>query len=177
MTRRDILVRVATTEDVGLVRAVERAAFDGDTEAELVDALVAGESFVSELSLVAVADGRVVGHVLFTGARAGGVDAVLLAPLAVLPEWQGCGVGGALVREGLAQATVAGFSIALVLGSPAYYTRFGFEPAQSRRILPPYPVEPSEAWMVAELRPGALGEAAGIARVAAAFMHEEMWRE
>ncbi len=170
-------VRVATADDADGVVAVERAAFDGYVEAELVEALVAGEAYVPGLSLVAERADSIVGHVLFTRARAGEIDAVLLAPLAVAPDWQGRGIGRTLVRAGLAHAAELGFGIALVLGHPSYYPRFGFEPAEPLGIMPPYPVEPSEAWMVVELTPGALGDAAGVVRVAEALMHEEMWRE
>lgn len=173
----DIRVRHAVPDDADGVRAVEREAFGGDIEAELVDALVAGEAHVPELSLVAEQSGSIVGHVLFTSARAGEVEAVLLAPLAVAPGWQGRGIGSALVRGGLERAAELGFGVALVLGHPAYYPRFGFEVAQPHGIVPPYPVERSEAWMVAELRPGAVSEAAGVVEVAEAFRHEEMWRE
>lgn len=164
-------------DDAGGVLAVERAAFGGDVEAGLVEALVAGEAYVAGLSLVAESGGSILGHILFTRARAGEVDALLLAPLAVAPEWQGRGIGSALVRAGLARAAELGFGIALVLGHPAYYPRFGFEPAEPLGIMPPYPVEPSEAWTVLELAPGALRDAAGVVRVAEALMHEEMWRE
>ncbi len=172
-----VRVRAATAHDAHSILVVERAAFGEDDEADLVVRLTTGEAFVTELSLVAEADGSIVGHVLFTRARAGAVDAVLLAPLAVAPAWQGRGVGGALVREGLARATELGFGLALVLGHPGYYPRFGFEPAEPYGILPPYPVEPSEAWMAAELEPGALEKAFGTVRVAEALMREEMWRE
>jgi putative acetyltransferase len=125
----------------------------------------------------------VIGHVLFTRAKVGSAEAALLAPLAVSPEWQRQGVGGALVREALARAARDGFGLALVLGHPAYYPRFGFVPAVPLGVLPLYPVEPSEAWMVAELGPGAVASACGaapkpcIVRVAEEFMHEELWRE
>ena len=176
-TSADIGVRVATADDADGVLAVERAAFGGDVEADLVEALVASEAYVAGLSLVAESGGSILGHALFTRARAGQVEAVLLAPLAVAPEWQGRGVGSALVREGLARAAELGFGIALVLGHPAYYPRFGFASAEPRGIMPPYPVEPSEAWMVVELAPDSLGDAAGVVRVAEALMREEMWRE
>lgn len=172
-----VTVRASSLDDLAAVLAVERAAFGGDVEAELVCALIAGEAYVPELSLIAEADGAIVGHVLFTRATAGEVGAVLLAPLAVSPEWQGRGVGSALVREGLSGAAEIGFGIALVLGHPGYYPRFGFAPCEAYRIMPPHPVHPSEAWMVAELRPGALACAKGVAQVAEPLMHEEMWRE
>ena len=177
MKRKSVYVRIAVPQDDDAVLAVEREAFGGTVEAELVAALIAGDAYIPDLSLVAEHDGSIVGHVLFTRARAGAVDAVLLAPLAVAPDWQGRGVGSALAREGLRRAAEMGFGLALVLGHPGYYPRFGFEPAEPFGIMPPYPVEPSEAWMVVELAPGTLEKAAGTVRVAEALMHEEMWRE
>jgi len=177
MKRKSVYVRIAVPQDEDAVFAVEREAFGGTVEAELVAALIAGDAYIPDLSLVAEHDGSIVGHVLFTRARAGAVDAVLLAPLAVAPDWQGRGVGSALAREGLRRAAEMGFGLALVLGHPGYYPRFGFEPAEPFGIMPPYPVEPSEAWMVVELTPGTLEKAAGTVRVAEALMHEEMWRE
>jgi putative acetyltransferase len=173
----DILVRAATAHDAAGVHAVERDAFGGEIEAALVSDLVAGEAYVPDLSLVAEQGGRVVGHVLFTRAKAGDEDAALLAPLAVAPEWQGHGVGSALAREGLKRAAAMGFGVALVLGHPDYYPRFGFAPAEPHGVMSPYPVEPSEAWMVLELAPGALARARGVVQVAEALRHEEMWRE
>ena len=135
MTSDDIAIRVATPQDEAAILAVEREAFGENEEAELVDALVAGEAFVPELSLVAVVDDLIVDHILFTRARAGGVDAVLFAPLAVSPDCQGCGIGGVLVCAGLARAAELGFGIALVLGRPAYYPRFGAVRASLRGLL------------------------------------------
>ena len=173
----DVEIRVAAARDLSAVLAVERAAFGGTVEADLVAALLAGEAFVPDLSLVAECGASIVGHVLFTRSGVGTAEAALLAPLAVAPESQGRGIGGALVRAGLARAAELGFDVALVLGHPGYYPRFGFEPAEPHGIMPPYPVDPSEAWMVAELRPGSLKDAVGTTRVADALMHEEMWRE
>lgn len=173
----DIVLRVAVPQDEAGILAVEREAFGEEEEAALVADLTAGEAFDPELSLVAEKDERIIGHVLFTRARAGSVDAALLAPLAVAPEWQGRGVGSALAREGLKRAATLGYGIALVLGHPTYYPRFGFEPAEARGVVPPYPVHPSEAWMLVELAPGALARARGVVEVAPELMHEEMWRE
>lgn len=177
--RRTTTIRTAGPEDLDAVLAVERAAFGGETEAGLVRSLVADPTaFVDGLSLVADDDGTVVGHVLFTQATCiGGEPAVLLAPLAVAPAHQRSGVGSALVRAGLARAQELGFGVALVLGDPAYYTRFEFEPAYRSGILPPYPVEPADAWMALELSPGALGRAPGTPKLAAAFGDPALWKE
>ena len=175
------VVRVADADDHLGILDVERAAFGGEVEADLVQRLVAdSRAFVPELSLVAEDEGVIVGHVLFTRATCGtgtGSSAVLLAPLAVRPEHQGAGVGTRLVREGLARAAESGIGLALVLGDPAYYSRFGFEPALPHGILSPYPVEPAEAWMALELIPGTLAESVGAARFAQAFQDPDLWRE
>lgn len=171
-------VRVAEPADTAAVVNTHRAAFGGEVEAGLIETVMAdATAFVPALSLVAELDGRIVGHVLFTRAHVGGVPAVLLAPLAVLPEAQRSGVGSALVEEGLKRARAEGAALALVLGDPDYYTRFGFAPAGTQGIEPPYPVEPAEAWMAAELEPGAMRAARGAASLAAAFMDPALWRE
>lgn len=172
-----MIIRAATHADTDALLEVEREAFGGPDEAALVVALMAGNAFLPTLSLIAEEDGQVVGHVLFTIAYAGDTRAVLLAPLAVAPDRQRDGVGSALVRAGFAEAERLGFGLALVLGYPEYYPRFGFEPAEPHGITPPYPVEPSEAWMVVELIGGTLETACGAVRVAEELMHPEMWRE
>lgn len=80
------------------------------------------------------ADGTIVGCLIGTTAhvvRADGSQPVLyLGPLAVIGPWQGRGVGSALMRQGLDEATELGFDAAFLFGDPDYYRRFGFEPAE-----------------------------------------------
>lgn len=121
-------IRSATPRDRDAIRAVEEHAFGQQAEAGLVDALVAdGDSIVE---LVAVEDGQIVGHILFSRlyVRHAGVDfaAVALAPLAVDPSFHGTGIGGALVREAHIRLKAAGERLSIVLGDPAYYGRFGY---------------------------------------------------
>ena len=91
-------------------------------------------------SIVGVHDDQVVAHIIFTACGVSGspVNAALLAPLGVTPEWQRQGIGSELVRAGLQQMESAGMQIICVLGDPAYYGRFGFRPDMS--IRPPYPL-------------------------------------
>ncbi|MCT9095770.1 GNAT family N-acetyltransferase [Haloarchaeobius sp. HME9146] len=131
--------RPETAADRAAVEAVHRAAFPTDDEAELVAALRESEAFVPDLSIVADDGGRVVGHVLFTevsvtagdaGSDAAHSDAALtLAPVAVHPDRQGEGIGSDLVRHGLAACAAAGYDLVVLHGDPAFYSRFGFEPA------------------------------------------------
>lgn len=61
-----MIIRPETLADIPAIYAVNRLAFDGEAEPRLVDAIRLSEDFIPELSLVAEADGRVVGHILFS---------------------------------------------------------------------------------------------------------------
>jgi putative acetyltransferase len=152
-------VRTERSEDHRAVYLVNQIAFGQESEARLVDALRRSPAFLPELSLVAVDDGSVVGHILFTRISVEGEgpshEALALAPMAVLPAFQRKGVGSSLVRRGLEEARSLGHRVILVVGHPEYYPRFGFVPAKPLGILPPFDV-PSEAFLVLELEPGAL---------------------
>lgn len=95
---------------------------------------------VPSLSFVAVADDRVAGHVMNSWVRLRGrpeVRILQLAPLGVLPEYQGRGLGSALVRASIDGARELGEALLLVEGNPAYYGRFGFVRADELGLLPP----------------------------------------
>ena len=165
MNDHDLCIRPECPDDLAAIRAVHTAAFGRPAEARLVDALRDMSAFVPELSLVAVADDAIVGHVLFSRIEIHGsertVAALALAPLAVLPGWQRRGIGRQLVRAGHERARALGHRLVVVLGHPEYYLRFGFVPASSYGIAAPFAV-PNDAFMVAELQPGAAADAAGV---------------
>lgn len=135
-------VRLEHPGDADAIRAVHLAAFPTAAEADLVDALRAGPAMVAGLSYVALAGSRsvdpVVGHVLLTRLRVGDADALALAPLAVMPAYQHRGLGTALMRASLAAADAAGEPLVVVVGDPAYYSRFGFVPAADLGVHTPY---------------------------------------
>lgn len=174
----ELVIRAVDPDTDPAVAQVVKAAFASDEEYQLIaDLRRDADSWVPELSLGAWVGDEPVGHVLFTRASVGDVRAVLLAPLAVVPGWQKQGVGTALARAGLAASHAAGAGVALVLGHPEYYPHFGFEPALPYGIEAPYPIEPQEAWMVAELTPGALDAATGPVTMSAVFLDPALWRE
>lgn len=148
----DILIRHETPADILAIRAVNEAAFETGAEAALVDALRENGKYT--LSLVAVMEGEIVGHILFTDIilEPGGAEARILglAPMAVRPEWQGRGIGSALVRRGLEDCRELGYRGIVVLGHPTFYPRFGFTPASRIRITCIYEA-PDEAFMALAL--------------------------
>jgi putative acetyltransferase len=145
-------VRSETPEDFGAVRDVHECAFEGRAEADLVDALRSDHVHVPDLCLVALHRGSVVGHVAFSRARLDSGHPVLaLAPMGVVPAYQRRGAGSALVSEALRRAAETDYPLVVVVGHPAYYPRFGFEPAAPLGIHAPFEV-PAAAWMVHRLR-------------------------
>ena len=106
------------------IRRIHLEAFSSAAEADLVDALRAEKS--AALSLVAVVEYGIVGHVMFSRMRSPR-ETLGLAPVAVLREYRRRGVAAALIREGLALSKASGWKSVFVLGDPAYYERFGFE--------------------------------------------------
>lgn len=152
-----MLIRAEQPKDKDAVYHVNEAAFCRPDEAQLVDRLRDGGQVT--LSLVAVVEEQIVGHVLFgpIALQDGEVthSAVSLAPLAVLPAFQKQGIGSALVRQGLDELRAAGHSAVVVLGHHDYYPKFGFETASKHGITCPYDA-PDEAFMVAILSPEGL---------------------
>lgn len=158
-------VRAERIGDHELVRRVNELAFDRRNEADLVDALRANARPC--ISLVAVVDEQVIGHIFFSPvsveSEAGAFTATGLAPMAVLPEYQNQGIGSQLVREGLRKCRRLGENIVVVLGHSNYYPRFGFVPASSKGLRSEYDV-PDEVFMVTELSEGALNGRSGLVK-------------
>jgi putative acetyltransferase len=131
-------------KDFVAIRSVISAAFkgksySGQTEAAIVEALRAANALT--ISLVAMDEGNVIGHIAFSLVKIDGCDLHWygLGPVAVRPDRQGQGVGNALVREGLQRLMAVGAKGCVVLGDPGYYSRFGFRADSRLRLagLPP----------------------------------------
>jgi putative acetyltransferase len=167
----DIIVRCQHTDGAqerSTVRFVNEAAFGRPDEADLVDNLRAECAVL--LSLVAEAEHRIAGHILFSRmsieTSSGTVPAAALAPIAVLPHFQRRGIGERLIRHALNILRGRGERIVIVLGHPDYYSRFGFSSEKARFLESPFP---PEAFMAMELRPNALNGIRGTVRYPAAF--------
>jgi len=125
-------IRPALPTDLPAIEAVHRAAFPTDLEARLVRLLI--ERRQNAISLVAIEEGQIAGHVLFSPATIEAAGQVVatglgLAPVAILPAFQNRGLGSALIRAGLDACRQLATGFVAVLGEPTYYSRFGFLPA------------------------------------------------
>jgi HAD superfamily hydrolase (TIGR01509 family) len=158
-------------EDIAGIRVVELAAFKGSAEADLVD--LCRERGKVSLSLVVKKEARVIAHLMFTPVRLDpphpGWQGLGLGPVAVLPEFQGQGIGSRLIEEGLEKCRGLGIDFVVLLGNPAYYCRFGFIPASEFGLGNEY--GQADAFQARELRPGVLRGAKGIVKYVAEF-HE-----
>jgi putative acetyltransferase len=164
-------IREERESDRDAIREVNRIAFGGETEGRLVDALRTGGYVIT--SLVAVDQGEVVGHALYSALpiEAGGevITGAALAPVAVRPERQGAGIGSALIRRGLEVCRERGCAAVVVLGHPDYYPRFGFSAERAAGLTAPYS---GPALMALELVPGSLARG-GTVRYAPPFAELE----
>ncbi len=97
----------------------------------------------------AEAQGRLVGAAIFTRLAFPQDDrhAVLLSPLAVAPDRQRRGVGGAILRHALAALAARGVDVALTYGDPDYYARTGFAPVTEEQVRPPLPLSAPHGWL------------------------------
>lgn len=160
-----ISIRREQPQDVRGIREVNISAFGQPQEADIVDEL--RQNCTDLLSLVAVRQHRIVGHILFSPATIQSEDSILhgmaLAPMGVLPEYQRQGIGSELVRTGIAELKNRRCPFAIVLGHAEYYPRFGFERASAHRVGSERDV-PDDAFMIMELDESKLRGVSGIAR-------------
>jgi putative acetyltransferase len=171
-----IYVRKERTADLAATRNINNLAFGREEEGRIADNLRESNSLT--LSLVAVyrpepgGQPETVGHIAFSPIRfepeLKDVRGLCLGPVAVLPEFQRQGVGSRLVKEGLRRCGKAGYDLVVLTGHPSYYPRFGFVQSRERGIECEYSQAPDDAWMLIELRPGALA-----GRRATAFFRPE----
>ena len=131
-----VIIRPEQPDDIAAVRAINETAFGQPAEATIVDSL--RNTCPDAVSLVAVEDDRILGHIFFSPAFVCGGHGVTqgmgLAPMAVLPERQRQGIGSMLVQTGIDAMRERNCPFIIVLGHPDYYPRCGFVPA-SRHCL------------------------------------------
>lgn len=132
MGRRLVEIRTERPEEASAIRRLTAEAFAGaahasGAEVAIVDALRARGDLV--LSLVAVDEGEIVGHVAFSPVTIAGMEGRWygLGPLSVAPARQRTGIGRSLIRAGLDRLAAMGAAGCALVGDPAVYRGSGFQ--------------------------------------------------
>ena len=163
-------IRPEQPGDEQAIHAVNAAAFPEESEARLVDALRDAGNLT--VSMVAVEDDRIVGHVAFSPVTTeSGVLGMGLAPVAVLESHRRRGIAASLINAGLEACKSMDAGWMVVLGDPAYYSRFGFITASEFGLRDEYGGE--DAFQAMELREGAMPRNAGLVKYAPQFSMAE----
>jgi putative acetyltransferase len=161
MPANTVEIRREQADDGSAIREVNRRAFGQDLEGAIVDALRAHGA--ARLSLVATLGGHVVGHILYSSVHLGEIAGAAIGPMSVLPDFQRQGIGSGLVEAGNRQLQENGCPFIVVLGHPAFYPRFGFEPASRHGIACEWTV-PDEVFMALILDAARMKGIGGVAR-------------
>lgn len=159
-------IRQEQPEDFQAIRTINEKAFGRPEEANIIEKLRSNCPDI--LSLVAVCEDRIVGHILFSPAVIetdnGLIEGMGLAPMAVLTEYQNQGIGSSLVKSGIDILRKRACPFIIVLGHPEYYPRFGFEQAFVYGLKCQWQGVPDEAFMVIFFDETLKQSASGIAR-------------
>lgn len=159
-------IRLEQAQDAVAIRAVNDQAFGQPVEGRVIEQL--RHSGANLLSLVATVDDQIVGHVLFSPAtiegELGSIQGLGLAPVAVLPEYQGRGIGSKLITTALSMIKASTCPYVIVLGHQSYYPRFGFERASIYGLTCQWAGVPDEAFMVMILDKTVMAGVSGVAK-------------
>ena len=178
-----IEIRPSTENDFDVIMEVEKRAFGEDSVAELTAELLNDKSAEPYISLLAFENDKAVGHILFTKCSINDIENCplmhILAPLAVIPEYQKQGIGGLLIKKGLELLQDINSEIVFVLGHIEYYPKYGFIPNAERLGYPaPYPIpaKVADAWMAQSLTSDGFSNF-GQVICARAMDKPELWKE
>lgn len=150
-----ITIRQELEKDFDKVESLIKEAFlnaehTDNNEHILVKNLRKSDAFIPQLSLVAIVNDNIVGHILFTKIKINNTTQLALAPLAVLPKYQKMGIGKKLIEIGHKIAREMGYDFSVVLGHNNYYPKFGYKEAKIFGIKAPFEIS-SENFMAIKL--------------------------
>jgi len=153
-------IRIATSLDRDDVREIHLCAFpEGEKQivSTLAVNLLSEETNTKTISLVAEADGAVVGHIAFSPVTVNNNKSwkgYILAPLGVKPEYQKRDIGSKLIESGMERLLKMGVNVLFVYGDPNYYGKFGFDADTASGYSPPYELQYPFGWQAIILSEG-----------------------
>jgi predicted N-acetyltransferase YhbS len=163
-TKLNVTLRNESPADYKTVENLTREAFwnmymSGCDEHFVLHNLRSSPDYIKELDFVAELDGKIIGNIVYAKASiqddATKCDIIGFGPISVLPEYQNKGIGSQLITHTVKLAKDNGYKAIVILGDPAYYSRFGFKPGKDYNISMPNGSF-LDALQVLELYPNAL---------------------
>ena len=173
-------IREATINDTEAVKNIHLHAFDNseaETVANLAVNLLTENSPVKIISLVAIVNKEIVGHVAFSPVFLNSTNehiGYILAPLAISPVHQNNKIGSAIVKHGLDTISSSGAFIVFVYGDTNYYSRFGFNTNLALKYNPPYALQYPEGWHAMKLNSTVFPEG-GTIKCVNSLNHPNLW--
>ena len=174
-------IRIATSLDRDRISAVYLCAFSEDERAivsKLAINLLSEDTIPQSISLVAEAEGAVVGHIALSPVTIDSVvtlQGYILAPLAVTPDHQKRRIGSGLVAGGMQQLVQMGVNILFVYGDPEYYGRFGFSADAAERYTPRYRLTYPFGWQAVALNQCDQDQSSGTIACVSSLCDPELW--
>jgi len=160
----NIQIRPEHKNDISAISMINDMAFGQEDEGNLIVKLRKNKNFIKDLSLVACMGNEIIGHILFSKIMIKNdnveFESLALAPMSVIPEFQGLGIGSELIKKGLQKATKLGYDSVIVLGHENFYPKFKFTPASQFQITCLVEV-PDANFLALELKKGSLDSISG----------------
>jgi predicted N-acetyltransferase YhbS len=167
---RNISIRLEEENDYRDVEYLTREAFwnvykPGCVEHLIVHKIRKIPAFVKGLCFVACDDYKIVGNIIYSKAKVINdenkeSEVLCMGPIAVLPSYQGQGIGSLLTNYSIKIAKQLGHKAIIIFGNENYYHRFGFINAKEYGIKTSSG-ENFEAFMALELYDGGLNGISG----------------
>ncbi len=176
-----ISIRAATNLDRYDIRDIHLCAFSKG-EKQIISTLAVNllneETTPKTISLVAEADGSVVGHIAFspvTVSNHKSWQGYILAPLGVKPEYQKRQIGSKLIESGMKLLSKTGINVLFVYGDPKYYSKFGFNSDTASGYSPPYELQYPFGWQAIMLNEGSIEKTTVKISCVASLCVPELW--
>jgi putative acetyltransferase len=174
-------IRIATSMDRDDIRKVHLCAFpEGEREivSKLAINLLFEETTPQTISLVAETEGVVVGHVVFSPVTIDNnenLQGYILAPLGVIPDYQGLRIGSRLIENGIQQLLKTGVNILFVYGDPKFYSRYGFSVDAASGYTAPYKLQYPFGWQAIGINESNVTESSAKITCVASLCDPELW--
>ena len=148
MAELSVKLRHETSADSPIIEKLHERAFGPGRFARTAYRLREGIPPLASLCHVATVGTLLVGSIRLSGLWVGPVEAVLLGPLTVEPQFMNRGIGGMLIRRALDVARAEGHRYVILVGDEPYYARSGFRKVPHGHLIMPGPVDPDRVLAV-----------------------------